>query len=256
MKGVKEYENWTLLSFFNSGGKVDSKGMLHVPLQGLSPGTYQLELQASMYPDQWDGEPFTWNIIVNEPWWQTTGILWVLGIMVFMIGIANLVFYMRNERMRMRRSHGEGDMIRKIRQFVTRCNTYTSEVMSSMQEDYRHNSENADLKLSPEFMQVMMRILPYVNEHMKGDLSMAQLSHVAGMDVVSLYELMMDNVYKSPRQLARIYRLEHVTKQLLTTNHSIEQIAEECGFSTANYMIGTFFHQYKQTPLEYRESHQ
>lgn len=256
MKGVKEYENWRLLSFFNSGGKVDSKGMLHVPFQGLSPGTYQLELQASMYPDQWDGEPFTWNIIVNEPWWQTTGILWVLGIMVFMIGIANLVFYMRNERMRMRRSHGEGDMIRKIRQFVTRCNTYTSEVMSSMQEDYRHNSENADLKLSPEFMQVMMRILPYVNEHMKGDLSMAQLSHVAGMDVVSLYELMMDNVYKSPRQLARIYRLEHVTKQLLTTNHSIEQIAEECGFSTANYMIGTFFHQYKQTPLEYRESHQ
>ena len=256
MKGVKEYENWTLLSFFNSGGKVDSKGMLHVPLQGLSPGTYQLELQASMYPDQWDGEPFTWNIIVNEPWWQTTGILWVLGIMVFMIGIANLVFYMRNERMRMRRSHGEGDMIHKIRQFVTRCNTYTSEVMSSMQEDYRHNSENADLKLSPEFMQVMMRILPYVNEHMKGDLSMAQLSRVAGMDVVSLYELMMDNVYKSPRQLARIYRLEHVTKQLLTTNHSIEQIAEECGFSTANYMIGTFFHQYKQTPLEYRESHQ
>ena len=256
MKGVKEYENWTLLSFFNSGGKVDSKGMLHVPLQGLSPGTYQLELQASMYPDQWDGEPFTWNIIVNEPWWQTTGILWVLGIMVFMIGIANLVFYMRNERMRMRRSHGEGDMIRKIRQFVTRCNTYTSEVMSYMQEDYRHNSENADVKLSPEFMQVMMRILPYVNEHMKGDLSMAQLSHVAGMDVVSLYELMMDNVYKSPRQLARIYRLEHVTKQLLTTNHSIEQIAEECGFSTANYMIGTFFHQYKQTPLEYRESHQ
>ena len=256
MKGVKEYENWTLFSFFNSGGKVDSKGMLHVPLMGLSPGTYQLELQASMYPDQWDGEPFTWNIIVNEPWWQTTGILWVLGIMVFMIGIANLVFYMRNERMRMRRSHGEGDMIRKIRQFVTRCNTYTSEVMSSMQEDYRHNSENADVKLSPEFMQVMMRILPYVNEHMKGDLSMAQLSRVAGMDVVSLYELMMDNVYKSPRQLARIYRLEHVTKQLLTTNHSIEQIAEECGFSTANYMIGTFFHQYKQTPLEYRESHQ
>ena len=104
-------------------------------------------------------------------------------------------------------------------------------------------------------MQVMMRILPYVNEHMKGDLSMAQLSHVAGMDVVSLYELMMDNVYKSPRQLARIYRLEHVTKQLLTTNHSIEQIAEECGFSTANYMIGTFFHQYKQTPQEHRESH-
>lgn len=255
IKGVKEYEEWTLLSVFNSGGKVDSKGMLHVPLMGLAPGSYQLELQASMYPDQWDGEPFVWNIIVNEPWWQTTGILWLLGIIVFMIGITNFVFYMRNERMRMRRSHGEGDMIRKIRQFVTRCNTDTSESLSPMHEEYGHNSENADVKLSPEFMEVMMRILPYVKAHMRGDLSMAQLSHVAEMDVVPFYELMMDNIYKSPRDLARFYRLENATKLLLTTDHTIEQIAEECGFFTANYLIGTFFHQYKQTPQEYRESH-
>jgi AraC-like DNA-binding protein len=127
--------------------------------------------------------------------------------------------------------------------------------MSPMQEDYRHNSENADVKLSPEFMEVMMRILPYVKGHMKGELSMAQLSHVAEMDVVPFYELMMDNIYKSPRDLARIYRLENATKLLLTTDNSIEQIAEECGFYTTNYMIGTFFHQYKQTPQEYRESH-
>jgi AraC-like DNA-binding protein len=255
IKGAKEYDEWKVLSFFNSGGKVDSKGMLHVPLLGLDPGSYQLELQASMYPNQWDGTPFTWNIIVNEPWWQTTGILWLLVVVVFMISIANLAFYMRNERMRMRRSHGEGDMIRKIRQFVTRCNTYTSETMSPMHEDYGHNSENADVKLSPEFMKVMMRILPYVKGHMKGDLSMAQLSHVAEMDVVPFYELMMDNIYKSPRDLARVYRLENATKLLLTTDSSIEQIADECGFYTTNYMIGTFFHQYKQTPQEYRESH-
>jgi AraC-like DNA-binding protein len=126
---------------------------------------------------------------------------------------------------------------------------------SPLQDDYRHNSENADVKLSPEFVDIMMRILPYVEVHMKGDLSMAQLSRVAEMDVVPFYELMMDNIYKSPRDLARVYRLENVTKLLLTTDNPIEQIADECGFYTANYMIGTFFHQYKQTPQEYRESH-
>lgn len=255
IKGVKDYEEWTTLSFFNSDGKVDSKGMLHVPLMGLEPGTYVLELQASMYPNQWDGSPFSWNIIVKQPWWQTTGIFWLLGIVVTLFGVTNLVFYMRNERMRMRRNHGEGDMIRKIRQFVDRCNSFTNEAIAPIQDDYRHDFENADSKLSPEFMQVMMRILPFVQEHMKGELTMSQLSQVAGLDVVPLYELMMGNIYKSPRDLVRFYRLEQATELLTTTDKSIEQIAEECGFYTANYLIGTFFHQHKQTPQEYRDSH-
>ena len=255
IKGVKEYDEWVMYSYFNSGGRVDSKGMLHVPLMKLEPGTYELELQASMYPDQWTGEPFKWNIIVNQPWWQTTGILWILGFVVLVILIVDLTFYMRNERMRIRRNHGEGNIIRKVRQFVERCNAYTSEVMSPLQDDFRHDAENADSQLSLEFMQVMMRILPYVQEHMKGELTMAQLSVVAEMDVVSFYELMMTNIYKNPRDLARVYRLERAVALLTTTNKSIEQIANECGFYTPNYLIGTFFHQYKQTPAEYRESH-
>ena len=74
---------------------------------------------------------------------------------------------------------------------------------------------------------------------------MSQLSQVAGLDVVPLYELMMGNIYKSPRDLVRFYRLEQATELLTTTDKSIEQIAEECGFYTANYLIGTFFHQHK-----------
>ena len=255
IKGLKEYENWTVYSFFNSDGKVDSKGMLHVPLLSLEPGTYKLELQASMYPDQWTGEPFSWDIIVNQPWWQTTGIYWILGVIVLLLGVANFAIYMRNERMRMRRNHGEGDMIRKIRQFVERCYSFTSEAMAPTQDDYRHDMENADGKLSPEFMKTMMQILPYVQEHMKGELTMAQMSQVSGIDVVPLYELMMNNIYKSPRDLARVYRLERALNLLLTTDDSLDEIAEECGFYTTNYLIGTFFHQYKQTPQEYRENH-
>ena len=254
MKGVKGYEEWVLYSYFNSGGRVDSKGMLHVPLMKLEPGTYELELQASMYPDQWTGDPFTWTIIVNQPWWQTTGILWVLCIAVLIFMVVNFGFYMHNERMRIRRNHGEGNIIRKIRQFVERCSSCSSETMSPLQEDFRHDSENADTQLTPEFIDVMMRILPYVQDHMKGELTMAQLSIVAEMDVVSFYELMMANIYKNPRDLARVYRLKQAAEMLTSTNKSIEQIANECCFYTPNYLIGTFFHQYKQTPAEYRES--
>lgn len=254
IKGVEEYDDWKCYSYFNSGGRVDSKGMLHIPLVSLTPGTYKLELQASMYPDQWTADPYVWEIVVTQPWWQTTGVLWMLGIVIFLMALINFAIYMRNERMRMRRNHGEGDIIRKIRQFVERCNALSNETLSHNQDDFRHDMENSDAKLSPEFIRVMQSILPYVQEHMRGELTMAQLSSVAQMDVVSLYELVMADIYKSPRDLARITRLERAAKLLATTDKTIEQIAAECGFSTPNYLIGSFFRQYKMTPKEYREN--
>lgn len=255
IKGVKEYDDWRVFSYFNSDGRVDSKGMLHVPLTGLEPGTYELELLASMYPDQWDGYPFTWKLIVRQSWWQTTGILWIMIALISVLVLVNIGFYLRNESMRMHRNHGEGDMIRKIRQFVDRCNTYNSEVLAPITDDFRNDMDSSEMKLTPEFMEVMTRIMPYVQEHMKGELTMAQLSKVAEMDVVSLYELMMGDIYKSPRDLARTERLQRVADLLIHSDKTIGQIADECGFQTPNYLMGTFFHQYKQTPSEYRESH-
>ena len=255
IKGIEEYNEWKCYSYFNSGGRVDSKGMLHIPLLAHTPGNYKLELQVSMYPDQWEGDPLEWEIIIMQPWWQTTGVLWILGIVIFLTALGNFVFYMRNERMRIRRNQGEGDIIRKIRQFVERCNSFSSEMFAPIQDDYRQESENSDTKLNPEFIQVMMLLLPYVQDHMKGELTMAQLSSVAEMDVVSLYELIMADIYKSPRDLARIIRLERVANMLTTTDKTVSQISEECGFSTPNYLIGTFYHQYKMTPKEYRENH-
>ena len=64
----------------------------------------------------------------------------------------------------------------------------------------------------------------------------------------------MADIYKSPRKLELIYRLEKGVDLLVNTDESVEQIAGECGFYTPNYFMGSFFHRYRQTPSEYRES--
>lgn len=255
VNGLKGYEDWTVYSYFNSDGKVDSKGMLHFPLLGLEPGTYKLELQTSMYPNIWDNKPYEWNIIVNQPWWQTTGLFWLLAFILVTLGLVNLTFYVRNERMRLRRNHEEGDIIRKIRKFVNRCDASTSDLLSPTQDDFRQDLDHTSAKMSPQFIDVMMRLMPYVREHMKGELTMTQLGAAAKMDVVSLYELIMADIYKNPRELARIYRLQRAADLLKDSDMSLEEIANECGFYTPNYLIGNFFHQYKMTPQEYREHH-
>lgn len=253
VEGLKGYEDWAVYSIFNSDGKVDSKGMFTFPLLGLKPGTYTVELQTSMYPDVWDNKPYKWNIIVNQPWWQTTGLIWLLAFILLTLAIINLVFYVRNERMRLHRNHEEEDIIHKIRKFVSRCDASTSDLLSPTQDDFRQDLDNTASKMSPQFIKVMMELMPFVREHMQGELTMTQLGAAAKMDVVALYELIMADIYKNPRELARIYRLERAADLLKNSNLTIEQIAKECGFYTPNYMIGNFFHHYKMTPGEYRE---
>ena len=109
------------------------------------------------------------------------------------------------------------------------------------------------MKLSREFIDTMLKVMPYVRDHMRGELTMSQLSRQANMDVVKFYGIVMADVYKSPRDLVLTYRLQQGAEMLLKTDKSVETIASECGFYTPNYFMGTFFHKYKMTPREYRE---
>lgn len=253
IKGLPDYEEWQEYSFFSTVGKVDRQGLLHFPILGLKPGDYTLEIQASLYPDQWDGTPFEWYIHVNEPWWRTTGMYWAVGIILMMMASVNLGFYLRNDRLRLRRNHQEGDIIRKIRQFVQRCEAYLTKPLSPAIEDFHQVSEENNMKLSREFVDTMLKVAPYVHNHMRGELTMSQLSSVANMDVVKFYGIVTADIYKSPRDLVLTYRLQQGAQMLQNTDKNVETIANECGFHTPNYFMGTFFHKYKMTPQEYRE---
>ena len=173
---------------------------------------------------------------------------------MFVLIVVNLVVYMRNERLRMQRNHQEGDIIRKIRQCVQRCDITSNEILMPTLDDFHLSPDDENTNLSPEFIETMIKLIPYVRDHMRGELSMSQLSNVAHIDVVSLYRIMMADIYKSPRKLELIYRLEKGLDLLLKTDKCVEQIADECGFYTPNYFMGSFFHHYRQTPTEYRES--
>lgn len=64
---------------------------------------------------------------------------------------------------------------------------------------------------------------------------------------------MTANLYKSPRELARIVRIQKAADLLLSTDLTVEEISTQCGFHTPNYFLGCFFHEYKMTPKEFRK---
>ncbi len=251
IKGIDD--DWKVYSHFNSAGLVDNGGRLHLPMMRLEPGDYEVEIQASMFPNVWEeGKQYIWHVHVNQPWWQRSGVYFLFVSLLFILLVVNFIFYNRNTRMRVRRNAEEGDMIRKIISFIRQCDACDSEILAPVDEELFGNRHQNSSKLTPKFIEVMLRLIPYVH-HKNNRVTMRQLSEAGEISIVEFYDLMTTNLYKSPRELICAFRIEKGAELLRTTDKSVAEISSDCGFYTENYFMGSFFHRFKLTPAEYRQ---
>ncbi len=249
MKGF--INDWTVLSYFSSESHVDERGLLHLPLVGLKPGQYKLEMQVSMSPEYWPQEPIVWTINVEEPWWRTTGLYALMGVLIMLVILVNFFVYNRNISLRMRVSNGEADLKQRLTTYALRCKTLEREVLTpfSLQND-------GSTHMDPVFAAIMTKSVPFIQQckEQEVDFDMQQLSEVTGVEMKQLYQQLALHLNESPRLMLLRLRLVKVERMLAETDKTKEEIAEELGFVSTNYMIATFFHIYRQTPDDYRNS--
>ena len=251
IKGLDE--TWRVLARYNSGGLVDSRGLLHLPMVALKPGSYVVEVQASMVPDRWDMEPYQWVINVNEPWWRTTGVLLLFVLLLLILLGINTYYYIKNVGMRANRNAQERGVVRQIRRFAEHCSRQDSVVLEPVPEEYKGMETSSQNVLTPEFISTMEKLLPIVLEKDDEKLTMRELCAEAKMDLPSFYQLILGNIYKSPRPMAKTLMLRKAEHLLTTTEKEVEEIASECGFISPNYFIGTFYHEHQMTPEVFRQ---
>lgn len=251
VKGV--YDDWHVLSFANSSGRVDRNGLLHLPLSALKPGKYDIEVQASMSKDDWPVDPFVWTLYVKQPWWRSTGIYILLALLLLSLIIANFVFFNHNTRLRMICNREEEDIMRRIRNYAKRCFALSSEVLTPYSSEVNAN-DDANITLNKDFVNVMQKVVPYLFENRDKRVSMRQLSDLTGKEPGPLYDLLSANLYKSPRQIALVLRLQQAADLLLNTSMEVEDVAGQCNFVSPNFFIASFYHHYRMTPADYRNS--
>lgn len=246
-------EAWQVLTAYNSGGRVDSKGMLHLPMVALKPGTYNIEVQTSMIPDKWDTEPYMWVVNVHEPWWRTTGAMSLFGVVLAILLGINIYYYVKNVNMRAARNNQERGVVRNIRNFAENCTRHGTVLLEPGPEEYKGIESNLQNALTPEFIDIMEKIMPMVLERDDRHLTMRDLCAEAKMELQPFYQLMLGNIFKNPRPLAKILMLKKAEQLLMTTEKDMEEISSECGFVTPNYFIATFYREYRATPEVYRQ---
>lgn len=196
-----------------------------------------------------------WTITIHEPWWRTTGIYLVLAVLVLGLLLANFIQFNRNTKMRMMRNTGEYDLLRRVKNFVSRCEDMSDEVLSPY--TMSQNGEEAEShigQMSEEFMELALKVVPYVQKMKERPFSMSELAEMMGIDTLKLYELMAENQDKNPRQFIGRLRLQRAANLLKTTDMTVEEIADHCHYVSPNYFIASFYHRYRTTPQDYRNS--
>lgn len=243
------YDEWRQLSYYDSDGLVNDIGVLRLPLIGLLSGTYKIEVQTSMRPDEWKEEPMVITVEIEKPWWEADGFYILFIFVLSLLIVINVIYYNRNYRLSMRRNNEEKDVLRRLRSYLMRCNDLAHEVFAPDDEEIKGISTNK-VDLDSAFVEMMLNISPLLNNE---KVTVRDLSAKSCIDINAFYSLVNVNVYKNPRMLARAMRLEYARKMLKETDFTIDEIAEECSFSTPSYFISCFYQHYHITPKDYRD---
>lgn len=91
-----------------------------------------------------------------------------------------------------------------------------------------------------------------VDTHLFSDLSVTELAQLTNLSVSS-FKRRFEKVYgESPAGYLKAKKLEKAAELLLATGKSMNEIADECGFSSLSNFSKSFQHRYHTAPTRYR----
>ena len=245
-------DKWVMLSYYNSRGLVDKNGILHLPLLGLKPGNYMVEVQASMYPGKWTTPPVKVVVRIKEPWWRTTGLtLLISGVFLILI-IWNIVIFSGNSRLKMKRNVSEVELFRRIDGFISRAESCRMEKQTQRSVNDESEDVTSGADLDKDAVELLMELVPYSRNGKLDHNVLVQLAMKKRIKLTDIYDIITTNIFRSPALLTMAMLLEKASRDLIESGMTVEEIAEKNNFASPNYFIAMFFRRYGMTPLQWR----
>ena len=96
-------------------------------------------------------------------------------------------------------------------------------------------------------------VIDYIRNHYSQNISVSQLSQMVHVCDDHLIRIFKAATNKTPTRYIMDMRLEEAMKLLVSTELSVTEIADKCGFASSCYMDRIFKHRLQVTPVEYRK---
>ncbi len=219
----------------------DDGYLASIRLDALSPGTYTIEVQASMGDHIW-GTALRKTFVIAPPLWLTwwAKLLYVLLITALVCSL--LWWYLRDRQKKMQRENEQ-----RVNQLF------------ELREQARHQFAES-VKIDPEQIavnseeqQLLERVMKAVEQNIDNtDYTVDLLARDVGMSRANLYKKMQTMLGITPSDFMRNVRLKRAAQLLADSNLSVNQIALSVGFLTPRYFSQYFRKMFGVTPTEYR----
>lgn len=243
---------WHTLSADSLGRLVDDKGIFYLPLVGLSPGEYTLEVMASTNPEQWNKADIRRiYFTIQHPWWQTP-FAYILYLFIAATVVA-LAFYFY--RRRLQRRNREDMLLLRIQNLVEQVNQYQNSEAMVVLGPEPDNAQDADLpEPTTQEKEFMARATQLVEQHLATpQYGVEQLAADLCMERTGLYKKLTTLMQQSPVVFIRSIRLHRAADLILQGKDSISEVAEHTGFNSTSYFSKCFQKEFGCKPSEYAE---
>lgn len=96
-------------------------------------------------------------------------------------------------------------------------------------------------------------VLDYISNNYTNDISLEDAADALSLSKCYLSTLMSDNIGKGFREILNVYRLRHVTTELLSTEKTITDICYGAGYQNFSHFSRVFRQHFGMTPAQYRK---
>ncbi|THD60325.1 GlxA family transcriptional regulator [Phenylobacterium sp.] len=99
----------------------------------------------------------------------------------------------------------------------------------------------------------IQRVQQWIREHLRQDLSVAQLAHEVGMSQRNFARAFVQESHVTPAHFVELTRIDEARRLLEETKLPVQRVALDSGFSGTQAMRKAFCRRLEVTPSEYRE---
>lgn len=246
-----EENKWHTVSADSIGNYVDDKGVFYLPLVGLSPGDYQLEVMASTNPEHWnESDVRSISFTIEHPWWLSPIAFIVYALLLVGLGVMLFRIY----RSRMQRKNRESMLLLRIQNLVEQVNQYEHSEAKMVLGEPEQEDEQAEDSQEPSIQEkeFMAKATHLVELHLSSpQYGVEQLAADLCMERTGLYKKLTTLMQQSPVVFIRSIRLHRAAEMLRQGNCSISDVAEYAGFCSASYFSKCFQKEFGCKPSEY-----